>query len=152
MTDVSGIRNHVQMTDLVGTSGQPTREEFAQIAAAGYGTVINLALPTSENAIADEGAIVSALGMQYIHIPVPFDAPAANHLKSFVGIMCALDAQKVWVHCVVNFRVSAFMYHYLRLEKGYADEAAKNAIFRRWEPKMEPVWKRFVAIGRADLE
>jgi hypothetical protein len=37
--------------------------------------VINLAMPNSENAIPEEGYIVTARSMTYVHIPVPFDAP-----------------------------------------------------------------------------
>jgi protein tyrosine phosphatase (PTP) superfamily phosphohydrolase (DUF442 family) len=148
---VKEILNYIQMTEMIGTSGQPAREQFNHIAKAQYKSVVNLAMPDSDNAIADEGAVVSGLGMQYIHIPVPFDNPTANHLKSFIRIMRALEGEKVWVHCAVNARVSAFMYKYLRLEKGYDDVSAKNALLQNWEPKMDAVWKRFMQLATTDI-
>ena len=102
---MTGIRNFVQMTEAVGTSRQPTAAQFDEIAQAGYSAVVNLAMPDSDDALADEGSLVTALGMKYIHIPVPFDAPTKEHLRSFIRVMRAIDAYKVWVHCVVNARV-----------------------------------------------
>ena len=146
MADFSGITNFVQLTPDVGTSGQPTREQFAAIAADGYRAVINLALPTSDHAIADEGSVVTGHGMSYVHIPVDFKNPTADDLRAFVGAMRALEGRKVWVHCVMNLRVSAFMYHYLKHVRGYDDAAARSPVLPRWEPRMEPAWKEFLAL------
>lgn len=145
------ILNYIQLTEKIGTSGQPTREQFRQIADAGYTSVINLAMPDSDHAIADEGAVVSALGLKYLHLPVPWDDPTAGHLKSFMRLMTALEGEKVWVHCAANYRVSAFMYHYLRMEKGWDDEAARNPQLQRWEPKMDAAWSSFMKLGPDDL-
>ncbi len=148
MTD---IRNFIQMTEAIGTSGQPTVEQFDEIAKAGYSSVVNLAMPDSDDAIADEGNIVTSLGMKYVHIPVPFDNPTKEHLREFIRVMRAMDGEKVWVHCIVNARVSAFMYHYLRMDKGQDDNAAKNQLLRRWEPRMDAVWTKFMQLRREDL-
>ena len=148
---MTGIRNFVQMTETIGTSGQPTVEQFGEIAQAGYSSVVNPAMPDSDDAIADEGTIVTSLGMKYVHIPVPFDSPTTHHLRSFIRVMRAIDGEKVWVHCVVNARVSAFMYHYLRIDKGYEDDAAKNQLLRRWEPKMDAAWTKFLQLRTDEL-
>jgi hypothetical protein len=65
--------------------------------------------------------------------------------------MQALEGERVWVHCVVNMRVSAFMYKYLRLEKGYDDAAAKNFLLQDWEPKMDAAWRRFMDLEAVDV-
>jgi protein tyrosine phosphatase (PTP) superfamily phosphohydrolase (DUF442 family) len=145
MADFSGITNFVQLTPDVGTSGQPTRQQFETIARDGYRAVINLALPTSDHAIADEGSIVTGLGMSYVHIPVDFAKPTLDDLNAFVGAMRALEGRKVWVHCVVNMRVSAFMYLYLRHVRGLDDTAARSPVLNRWAPKMDAVWSQFIA-------
>ncbi len=41
---INDIFNYVQLTDRVGTSGQPSAEQFHDIAAAGYKVVINFPL------------------------------------------------------------------------------------------------------------
>ena len=63
------ILNHFQVTDDIASSGQPTVEQFDEIASGGYDTIINLAMPDHENSIANEGSLVTSLGMTYIHIP-----------------------------------------------------------------------------------
>ncbi len=140
------ILNFVQLTESIGTSGQPTAEQFADIAAAGYAAVVNLAVPHSHNAVANEGSLVTATGMTYVQIPVKWDAPTLGDLQRFIKTMRALEGARIFVHCAMNMRVSAFMYHYLTVEKGMAPAAARSPILEKWEPKMDEVWKGFLAL------
>lgn len=117
MSELTHIKNFVQLTSSVGTAGQPRAEDFADIASAGYNAVINLAMADSEHALPNEGNLVAKLGMTYIHLPVNFQTPQVTDVAQFIRLMRGLDVDKVFVHCVLNLRVSAFMYHYLRLEK-----------------------------------
>jgi len=149
MQTLEAITNYVPLADDIGTSGQPTREQFQAIADAGYDAVINLALPTSDHAIPDEGAVVSGLGMSYVHIPVEFDNPTVEDLRRFVGIMHSLEGRRVWVHCVVNARVSAFLYHYLRHVRQVDESAARSPVLERWEPRMDETWRKFLALDPA---
>lgn len=57
------IFSYYQATDDIATSGQPTKTEFGEIAENGYTVIINLAMPDHENSIANEGSIVTSLGM-----------------------------------------------------------------------------------------
>jgi len=145
------LLNFHRFTDRVGTSGQPTREQFEDIARAGYSTVINLAMHDSEGALAEEGNLVAGLGMSYVHLPVPFDAPNAAHLRKFVRLMRALEGEKVFVHCVVNARVSAFMYKYLTLTQHSAPEDATSPVLEQWSPSMDAAWQSFMALGAEAL-
>ena len=77
---VEEITNYMHISECIASSGQPEEHQFNDIAVAGYQAVINLARPNSENAIPEEGYLVTALGMAYVHIPVPFDAPNIEHL------------------------------------------------------------------------
>lgn len=147
--DLKAITNFVQLTDDLGTSGQPRREHFPWIAAAGYAAVINLALPDSDHAIADEGSVVTATGMSYFHIPVRFDAPTLTDLQTFIGVMRALEGRRVWVHCVVNARVSAFCYHYLRHVRHLDEAAARSPVLEQWEPRMDATWRAFLALDKS---
>ena len=142
----ANILNQFEFSPTIATSGQPQREQFADIAAAGYEVIINLAMPDHEHSIADEGAIVTGLGMSYIHIPVPFDAPGADHLVAFTGYMKTLQNHKVWVHCIVNARVSAFFYPYLQQELGWSQEQATSPVLAQWLPTMDATWQRFISV------
>lgn len=148
---MESIINFYQITDDIGTSGQPTSDQFSTIAAAGYTTVINLAMHNSDTAIAEEGSIVSSLGMTYIHIPVPFEAPSINHLAKFFAVMDALHNEKVFVHCQVNARVSAFMHQYLTLKKGYSSEDASSPLLLKWLPEMDEKWKAVLEMNLEDM-
>ncbi len=156
MTDqqegLRAIYNFEPLTEWLGTSGQPTETQFADIALAGYKAVVNLALPSSDNAIGHEGSLVTSQGMAYVHIPVDFEHPTLDDLQTFFGVMRAFEGKKVWVHCVVNARVSAFVYHYLRYARGFDDEKATSTLLRKWLPQMDPVWRDFLAIPKAVID
>lgn len=152
MSELETITNYVPMADDLGTSGQPTAEQIGAIAAAGYQAVVNLALPSSDHAIADEGSLVTGHGMSYFHIPVDFAAPTVDDLKQFLGVMRALEGRRVWVHCVVNARVSAFVYHYLRRERHLDEAACRSPILAKWEPRMDDVWRSFLALDDATID
>jgi len=130
-TELSSIYHFEQLTEWLGTSGQPKPDQFALIAAAGYEVVVNLALPSSDHAVTEEGALVSGLGMTYVHIPVSFESPRVEDLRQFFGILDAFSDSKVWVHCVVNARVSVFSYHYLTKRRGLAEADARTGLLDR---------------------
>ncbi len=139
---LESIRNYVRLTPTIGTAGQPMRDQFDCIAAAGFDDVINLALPDHPDSLDDEGSLVTRLGMRYFHLPVPFDAPSADHVSEFCRLLHCLRGRQLFVHCIMNYRVSAFMYHYLRRVEGYDDKHARSPIFDRWQ--VEPQWQSII--------
>ncbi len=146
---VEDITNYLKVSETLTSSGQPTEMEFKAIAEAGFEVVINLTMPNSENVIPEEGYIVTARGMSYTHLPIPYDAPSGEHLKTFLGIMDAFAGKKCWVHCVVNQRVSAFLFQYHKLVLGMSDEDARKVIIPGWQP--ENVWREFMALKKQDI-
>ena len=130
------------MGDKLGTAGQPTQEQFQIIRAAGFEAVINLALPTSDNAMVNEGSVVTGLGMSYVHIPVDFKAPAARDFGVFCRVMEAFDGRPVFVHCAANMRVSVFVFLYRILRQGVSPADAERDLHAIWKP--DEVWGRFI--------
>jgi len=143
------IRNFVQMSENFGTAGQPTADQFSTIAENGYRHVINLAMPDHPEALANEGELVSALGMTYLHIPVPFDNPAPDQVGLFCKMLSQISHEKVFIHCIMNYRVSAFMYHYLGKIENRDDDNARSVMFQQWD--MDPVWKELMSWSSSDL-
>lgn len=133
-----------ELSDHISTSGQPAAVDFQAIAAQGFSTVINLALPSSDHALPDEGAIVTSLGMNYVHIPVRWEAPRAEQFRRFAGLMLQLEGEKIWVHCALNMRVSCFMYLYRRHELGWSEVDARKHMDAIWNPRDNPAWAEFV--------
>ena len=150
--DMEDIINFYQITENIGTGGQPTISQLTEIAEANYSVVVNLAMHDSDNAISEEGDIVSSLGMKYIHIPVPFEAPTSNHLKKFFNVMDSFEEKKVFVHCAVNARVSAFMHQYLTLKKGVSSEQATSPLLNQWLPTMDSNWKSIMELEIEEIE
>ncbi len=148
-SSLESIRNYIRLTPTIGTAGQPTREQFDAIAAAGYEVVINLALPDHPDSLDDEGSLVTRLGLSYFHRPVPFDAPRANHVGEFCRLLGCLRGQQLFIHCIMNYRVSAFMYHYLRHIEGCDASSARSPMFDRWQ--VEPQWQQILNLPRSAL-
>lgn len=136
------IYNFRAVGDGLGTAGQPTESQFGLIREAGFEAVINLALPTSDNALAHEGSIVTGLGMSYVHIPVNFNAPTSQDFRSFCRVMEAFEGRRVFVHCAANMRVSAFVFLYRVLRQRVPPSEAEGDLHAIWQP--DDVWSRFM--------
>jgi uncharacterized protein (TIGR01244 family) len=143
------IYNFIQISDVLATSGQPTEAQMNEIAAAGYKVVVNLALGKSETALADEAGTVGALGMTYHHIPVVWESPQLSDFEQFCTQMDSLAGQKVFVHCVANYRVSMFLALYAEKRWGWTRAQADAHIRRMWEP--DEVWAPFIESVRNTL-
>jgi len=146
---LNNIKNFVQLTDTIGTAGQPTASQFSEIAAAEYRYVVNLGLSNHPNAVPEEDRLLSEFGIGYIHIPVKFDAPSKVQVKLFCDVMHALKGQKVFVHCIMNFRASAFMYHYLTKVEKMTDAKARSIMFDYWD--LEPAWVELMSWSAEDI-
>lgn len=141
-TPLAAIKNFLPLGDRFGTAGQPTPEQFALIRQEGFDTIINLALQESPGAIADEAALVQGLGFDYVHIPVDFKAPRQEDLQKFFEAVDQREGRKIFVHCIMNMRVSAFMFLYRVLKLGHPIHDAELALHRLWQP--DPVWQDFI--------
>lgn len=127
------IFNYYEYSPRLLSSGQPTREQYPAIAAAGVEAVINLAPVTEPGAYADEGEVAAALGLDYVHIPVDWDAPPQADLARFFAAMERFRERRVLVHCYANARASAFVYLWRSLRAGDDDAAARTTMERIWD-------------------
>ena len=141
-TSLPEIYSFRAVGDKLGTAGQPTAEQFRMVREAGFEAVINLDLPTSNNALANEGSLDTSLGMSYVHIPVDFKAPTSQDFRAFCRVMEAFDERPVFVHCAANKRVSAFVFLYRVLCQRIALPDAERDLHAIWQP--DEVWSRFI--------
>ncbi len=135
------IVNYRKINDQIATSGQPTKKQFKTIAQNGYDVVINLAMH-NRGALKEEDKIVTKNGMNYIHIPVVWEAPTLENLKLFCATlqMCEQQNKKVFIHCIKNYRVSMFIFMYrkfIRNEKKVVLDIPDNH-------KPKKVWKKLL--------
>jgi protein tyrosine phosphatase (PTP) superfamily phosphohydrolase (DUF442 family) len=136
----------------VTTSGRLTETDIAALDELGVGHVINLALADSPGALPNEAELLADRGIRYTHIPVPFSAPEDIHYSAFREAL-ASGAEPLHVHCIMNWRVSAFFYRH-NVAEGMAENDARAAMERQWSPESNrnpdaPAWAQFIARGSA---
>lgn len=144
------IINWYRYSDGLTTSGQPNEAQLKEIAALGVNHVINLALHTHELALPDEAASAAALGMRYTHIPVAFDAPTEADFDAFCLVMEAHKEEIIHVHCIMNWRVTAFLYRYQRDVLHIDEPESRSDMEHIWSPSASDdprarVWVAFLA-------
>lgn len=130
--DPAGIRNWLRLSGRVTTSGRLEPGDPERLAALGVRRVIDLGMADHPEALPDANRAMQDAGLEYIHIPVPFDAPEESHYRAFTDALEASDAP-VHVHCIMNWRVSAFFCRYHR-EHGMAEAEARALMEKIWSP------------------
>ncbi|HVR90736.1 MAG TPA: protein tyrosine phosphatase family protein [Novosphingobium sp.] len=147
-SDPDDIRGWQRLDANVTTSGRLLTEDVARLKNVGVRHVINLALDDHPEALPDEAGLLAAAGIAYTHIPVPFDAPSEAHFEEFCDAFGG--GGPVHVHCIMNYRVSAFLYRYNRDVSGILESAARAQMEQHWSPDTSDhpaaqVWARFIA-------
>ncbi len=142
MAELGGIYNFLRLSDHLATAGQPTADELTTVQAAGYEVVVNLLPASSPHALPDEDKIVSALGIEYVVMPVDWQQPEIADIEQFFAVMDASHGKNVFVHCAANMRVSAFVYLYRTLCQRVSPAEAEKDLHRLWTPNER--WSRFI--------
>jgi len=137
--DAKGVQ---QIFDWLWSSGQLSAQDIALLPELGIKVVVNLALPTSSNALPGEAELVARQGIAYMHIPVSWEQPEIYRLRQFFGLLKAFEGQKVWVHCAMNMRASTFIYLYRRICLKEREEEAILPLQAVWEPN--ETWRSFI--------
>jgi uncharacterized protein (TIGR01244 family) len=147
--DPANIRAWQRLNDRTTTSGKLEDADIARLLAIGVRHVINLALDTHPEALVDEGAKLAAAGIDYTHIPVPFDAPSDTHFEAFRQALSQIGDAPVHVHCIMNYRVSAFYYRLHRDHLAMPETLARALMEMQWAPDKSDrpenkVWAAFI--------
>lgn len=142
MADPGTIHHWRRLDGRITTSGQPTEAQLAELSELGVRHIVNLGLHTHEKALPDEAASVARLGMTYLHIPVDFQNPTDADFERFRTVMSTLSDVPVHVHCIANYRVSAFLYRYRRDCLGMDESIIRADLEEVWTPN--DVWAAFV--------
>ena len=142
-TDPAEILNWRRIDDRITTSGQPTTAQLTGLARAGVTDIINLGLTTHEMALPDEAGDVARLGMTYRHIPVVFAAPTDADFALFCAALATTSGHRTHVHCIMNWRVSAFFYLYRVKILGWDEPTARRDMETVWTP--DPIWTAYLA-------
>ncbi len=148
LPDLTSIYNFYLLNESIASAGQPTADELTAVKQAGYQVIINLATSDATQALLNERSLVAQLGLDYVHIPVIWAAPKRRDFELFCQTMQAYNGRKIFVHCIANMRVSAFLYLYQRY-LGLPEPNARRILDAIWQPN--PVWQQFLDDVLADL-
>lgn len=144
--DPADIRHWQRRADGITTSGKLEAGDPARLAAIGVRHVVNLALDSHPEALADEAALMAAHGIAYTHIPVPFDAPTPAHVAALATALTAQPGPH-HVHCIMNWRVTAFFY-LIDCAAGVPETEARARMAAVWNPLEDDtapaVWRDFL--------
>ena len=145
------IVNCIKVDEGIVTAGQPTAEQLRALAGEGFVTVINLAAVEPGYAVAGEESILRSQGIAYHHIPVDWNAPVESDFEAFERLLVDLPKGKTLIHCVANYRVTAFYGLYAQKHLGWT--AAQADAFRApiWDGSDYPVWETFIRDMRQRL-
>ena len=131
----SGIFNVTWIDNQLSSSGQIHAEHAPLLQSLGVKTVVNLAV-YNEEYNGSENQWVVERGMTYIHLPVDFDRPTSSDLERFYQLMDALADETVRVHCIANYRASAFTYLYRINQRGDSRKDAKALLDQIWTDEL----------------
>jgi protein tyrosine phosphatase (PTP) superfamily phosphohydrolase (DUF442 family) len=134
--------NFVAVSERLASSGQPSAAQLRRLRARGYALVINLAPPESFGSIANEGELVASQGLAYINIPVDWRKPADRDFQLFSDVLNSNRDRKVWVHCQMNMRASAFLFLYRVIHDRQPVAGAIGPVHAVWVPN--EVWRGFL--------
>ena len=146
--------NFRRFDERLTTSGVVTVEQLHDLRRGGYDAVINLLPDSHEHAVPGEARIVEELGLDYVSIPVDFDAPTHADLVAFTEAMDTRAGRRVHVHCAANYRVSAFLALYLLGNRALSEPQADALVHDVWDPYARPAWNEFMMdeVARARSE
>ncbi len=132
--DVDEIVNFRNYSPTFASAGQPTAEQLPAIRDAGFERIVYVAYSDQTRSIANEDRLVKDLGMEYVHIPVDWEAPTAADYQMVAAALRGNASRKTLLHCQVNFRASAFSFLYRVLEEDVDLAEAKADMNSVWTP------------------
>jgi protein tyrosine phosphatase (PTP) superfamily phosphohydrolase (DUF442 family) len=130
------------ISPLLVTAGQPDRASLQRLKAEGYAAVISLAPGNTRDAVPDQAEVLASQGVEFVHIPIPWQAPEAKHLEAMAAAMQRLKGQKVLVHCQMNMRASAVTFLYRAIYEKEDPAKAWGDVKPVWTPTDQ--WAEFI--------
>jgi uncharacterized protein (TIGR01244 family) len=141
------IDNFARVSDSYYRGAQPVGQDYADLAALGVKTVINLIGDASDRD-AREQAMVEQQGMRYLFIPMSTRVPpTADQLNQFLAAVDDAAGQPVYVHCVGgSHRTGVMTAVYRMTHDGYSGAQAFQEMkqYKYGPDFLHPEFKKFV--------
>lgn len=142
---------HVRISERLSVGKQhPADDDLRRLAQDGFKSVVNLRTSGEENQPLDpeeEGRLVRALGMQYVHYPVKSDELSTEAVDGFREQLAGLP-RPVFAHCASGKRSGAFLMMHIAAETGMTGEEtirkAEEMGFECDTPELEQFVRTYV--------
>ncbi len=131
--------NFHAIDDTLSTGGHFVGDGLDRLAADGLEVVIDL---RPEDA-GPRRQRVTAKGIEYVHVPVSWEAPEAGDFERFAKALAEHRDRKVLVQCAANYRASAMTYLYRTLIDEVPERSARPDLEQVWEPNRR--WRKYMA-------
>jgi len=106
--EIPGISTFAQVETTIACGGSTTPEAIREIRNMGFKSVINLRLASEPGAmVEEEGAVVKAAGMNYVHLPFNAQSPDPKLIDNFIAAVSAPANTPAYVHCAAGGRAAA---------------------------------------------
>jgi uncharacterized protein (TIGR01244 family) len=139
------IDNFGRVDAMYYRGAQPEGHDYADLAALGVKTLINL---TSDDAEPNEKAMAEQAGMKYVQIPMTtHEPPTSAQLAEFLKIVNDPASQPVYVHCVGGrHRTGVMTAAYRITQDGWTADQAFNEMkqYKFGADFLHPEFKKFV--------
>ena len=139
------IDNFGRINQTYYRGAQPKGHDYADLAALGVKTIINL---TSDDADASERTSVERVGMKYVQIPMTTrEQPNSSKLAEFLTLVNDPANQPVYVHCVGGrHRTGVMTAAYRMTHDGWSADRAFSEMkqYKFGADFLHPEFKEFV--------
>ncbi|MDH3646568.1 MAG: protein tyrosine phosphatase family protein [Gammaproteobacteria bacterium] len=130
--------NYHVIDDKLATSGHFVGNGLSHLAADGLQVVIDLRVEPP----AGQEQKLSDLGIEWVSVPVDWNAPAAADFQRFTAAMNNYKADKLLVQCGANYRASAMTYLYQVMVDNVPEQTALQDLNAVWEPNK--LWTDYI--------
>lgn len=143
-------QNFTQVDDRLYRGGQPTEADMKALVKGGVKTDISLQNPfvgKEKQAVAAEKAMAAEVGLKFINLVVPFDAPPTEEMvKTFFETVTDPKLAPVYIHCFHGRdRTGAMVGSYRVQFSGLSNEEAFAEMKTfGFDPKKYPAYAKFV--------
>ncbi len=126
---VRGIPNACCPAPGLVTGGQPTAEHFRAAGAAGVTTVLDIRDPMEPRPF-DEAAVVEALGLRYVNVPVTGGTLDDTTMERILAVVRDPAMGPVLFHCGSGNRVGGALIPYFMRDCKLSEEEATELAMR----------------------
>lgn len=152
---LAGVPNAGKISEALLRGAQPSEQGLAELKKLGVTTVVDLR--GNRGPVTHERAMVEALGMRFLDIPVGgWSAPSNAQVAEFLRLFRDDPTQKVFVHCYYGADRSGVMVAAYRIaqQNWTADQAVAEmysfGFHYHWYPGMKAYVRKFAAEFSAD--